>query len=100
MNMEPFVKAGPAEEMATEGDNWVLCQLKADVAFKATCIIAAAAATRKRRVLWLSARRFPKSTGHLSTLITDTLWNIEFNTSAQEPIQDQVENKIKETSAK
>jgi len=45
MDMQPAVKAWPAEEMATEGHYWLLRQLKAYIALKTPPSSVAAAAS-------------------------------------------------------
>ena len=54
--MEPFVKARPAEEMAAQGDNGVLGQVEADIAFKITSITVVIVAAGERRPLGWPAR--------------------------------------------
>lgn len=43
VDMQPFVEAGPAEEVAAEGDYRVLGQFEANVAFETACSIMAVA---------------------------------------------------------
>ena len=43
VDVEPLVEAGPAEEVAAEGDHGVLRQVQADVALEAARVLAAAA---------------------------------------------------------
>lgn len=62
MQVEPFVEAGPAEEMAAESYDWILGQFEADVAFEISCVRVACA--RAGWALGVPAGGFPVATRH------------------------------------
>jgi hypothetical protein len=68
VDVEPLVEAGPAEEVAAEGDHGVLRQVEADVALEAPRVLAAAAvgprqrlASAARHAAWLRSAGWGRS---------------------------------------